>query len=207
MLTSPVTGSCYTAGMTSDTAPETPETLLQLRVTLRKVRPVVWRSLLVPDTIMLYDLHLAIQSAMNWMNCHTHAFKIAGIYYATPFPDVSPASRTKDENSTRLVAALGNQRKFIYDYDCLDRWIHDVRLMGTIPADGPHPVVVCTAGANAAPPEAVGGAKGYRIFRKIIANPAHPEYQAAMDFASDNFDPGFFDINRTNQSLAIYTIP
>ena len=40
----------------------------RLRITLLDVRPAIWRELLVPETITLPKLHMAIQHAMGWTN-------------------------------------------------------------------------------------------------------------------------------------------
>jgi hypothetical protein len=56
-------------------------TIVSLKVTLRGAKPPIWRRLLVPSTMTLGDLHLAIQAAMGWEDCHLHAFDIDGRRY------------------------------------------------------------------------------------------------------------------------------
>jgi hypothetical protein len=48
--------------------------IIQLKVTLRGVRPPVWRRLLMPGTMALSELHTAIQAVMGWHDCHLHVF-------------------------------------------------------------------------------------------------------------------------------------
>jgi hypothetical protein len=57
--------------------------IIQLKVTLRGVRPPVWRRLLMPGTMTLSQLHTAIQAVMGWHDCHLHVFNIGG----EPFGD------------------------------------------------------------------------------------------------------------------------
>jgi len=45
------------------------------RITLRGIAPPVWRQIEVPATCSLWDLHVAIQDAMGWKDCHLHAFR------------------------------------------------------------------------------------------------------------------------------------
>jgi len=40
--------------------------VFSLKVTLRGVRPPIWRRLHMPGTMTLGDLHQAIQAAMGW---------------------------------------------------------------------------------------------------------------------------------------------
>ena len=54
------------------------EGIVSLKVTLRGIRPPVWRRLWVPGRMTLGDLHHVIQAAMGWDNAHLHAFNIAG---------------------------------------------------------------------------------------------------------------------------------
>lgn len=45
---------------------------MRLRITLRDVKPTVWRRLEVSLTATLADLHAAIQAAMGWEDLHLH---------------------------------------------------------------------------------------------------------------------------------------
>ena len=47
----------------------------RFRITLRDIEPPVWREIEVPATYSLWDLHVAIQDAMGWKDCHLHAFR------------------------------------------------------------------------------------------------------------------------------------
>lgn len=60
------------------------ENILSLKVTLRGIRPPVWRRLIVPGTMTLADLHRAIQAAMGWEDQHLHVFHVAGRPYGDP---------------------------------------------------------------------------------------------------------------------------
>jgi hypothetical protein len=46
----------------------------QLKVTLRGVKPALWRRVLVPSRLTLERLHYALQIAMGWTNSHLHEF-------------------------------------------------------------------------------------------------------------------------------------
>ena len=47
---------------------------LQYLVVLAGTDPLVWRRIQVPATYSFWDLHVAIQDAMGWLDCHLHQF-------------------------------------------------------------------------------------------------------------------------------------
>jgi hypothetical protein len=49
-----------------------------------------------------------------------------------------------------------------------------------------------TPGANACPPEDIGGAQGYEEFLDAIRDPQHPEHQVMLDHCGGKFDPRVF---------------
>ena len=55
------------------------KTIVRLKITLRGIKPPIWRRLLMPAT--LGDLHLAIQAAMGWEGDHLHVFDVGGRRY------------------------------------------------------------------------------------------------------------------------------
>jgi hypothetical protein len=149
----------------------------QLRVELLEVTPKVWRRLLLPSTIRLPALHRVLQAAMGWTDSHLHEFVIAGQRYSTPDPDWADELKQRDERRIVLEKALGYQsRCFDYLYDFGDSWHHVVILEEHAPLKS-DALVYCTDGANACPPEDVGGAHGYAEFLAGIADPQHDEHE------------------------------
>ena len=52
------------------------ENLFSLKVTLRGVRPPIWRRLMILGSMTLAGLHEAIQAAMGWEGSHLHTFEL-----------------------------------------------------------------------------------------------------------------------------------
>lgn len=50
--------------------------ILQLKITLKDVKPPVWRRVLVRDDITFYKLHRIIQHAMGWFESHLYEFRL-----------------------------------------------------------------------------------------------------------------------------------
>ena len=46
----------------------------QFLIVLPNTEPLVWRRIQVPESYSLWDLHVAIQDAMGWSDCHLHEF-------------------------------------------------------------------------------------------------------------------------------------
>ena len=40
------------------------------------IEPNIWRRIQVPGKYSFGDLHVAIQYAMGWFDCHLHAFRL-----------------------------------------------------------------------------------------------------------------------------------
>ena len=51
-------------------------TLFELDVRLREIEPPIWRTIEMPGSSSLEDVHYAIQVAMGWTNSHLHQFSI-----------------------------------------------------------------------------------------------------------------------------------
>ncbi len=52
--------------------------VLQFRIELQHVTPLIWRRILVPPDYNFWDLHVAIQDSMGWLDYHLHDFRIRG---------------------------------------------------------------------------------------------------------------------------------
>lgn len=64
-----------------------PGLVYQIKVTLRGVRPPIWRRLQVPGDITLASLHETLQTAMGWTDSHLHQFVIGGRRYGVRSED------------------------------------------------------------------------------------------------------------------------
>jgi hypothetical protein len=53
-------------------------TILPLRIELVGSDPLIWRRVLVPDTVTLGTVHAVIQSVFIWDNSHMHGFRTVG---------------------------------------------------------------------------------------------------------------------------------
>ena len=50
--------------------------LYQFRIVLLEIAPLIWRTIEVPGTYSFWDLHVAIQDSMGWLDYHLHYFRV-----------------------------------------------------------------------------------------------------------------------------------
>lgn len=60
---------------------------------------------------------------------------------------------------------------------------------------------MCLAGANACPPEDVGGLGGYEEFLEAIQDPLHEDHESMRRWCGEPFDPKGFDVNAANRDI------
>ena len=180
----------------------TSKTVYQIKVTLIDSKPPIWRRMIIPDNITLYQLHKILQTVMGWMNSHLHHFIINEEFYGSSEDDEFGDMRTKNESRyklNQLVTRAGF--KFRYEYDFGDSWLHDLVVEKILPAEKGAAYPVCIAGKRACPPEDVGGIWGYEDFLKTISNPKHSEHAEMMEWVGGDFDPEHFNLNAVNAGL------
>jgi len=175
----------------------------QLKITLKDVRPPIWRRLLIASSDNLEDLHIALQIVMGWTNTHLHEFVQGRSRYG--MPDEEFPSDIKDEIDYRLGQILKQEQdKLDYLYDFGDGWEHAVVLEKILPFEPGTVLPACLAGSRACPPEDVGGIPGYEMFLQAIADPSHPEHEDLLNWIGGDFDPVHFDLAQTNDLLREY---
>jgi hypothetical protein len=175
------------------------KTIVALKVTLRDIKPPIWRRLLVPATMTLVDLHEAIQAAMGWYGCHLHGFDIAGRQYGDPqiLEDVA------DETGLTLNGVLrSGVVRFTYTYDFGDNWQHQVLIERTQPALDTDQYPACVAGKRHCPPEDCGGPWNYADLLAAMTDPAYAGHASQRAWIPEDFDPEEFDVADADMDVA-----
>jgi Plasmid pRiA4b ORF-3-like protein len=176
-----------------------PTGVLSLKVTLRNVKPAVWRRILVRGGMTLGDLHVAIQVVMGWQNGHLHAFDVGGEQYGEP----GSMEEIGDENRLTLnrLVKLGVSR-FRYTYDFGDDWEHEILIEKVVPPAAATAFPACVAGKRNCPPEDCGGPFGYADLLEILGSPDHPEREERLEWIGGEFDPEAFSVSAVDATLA-----
>lgn len=172
----------------------------QLKVSLKGIRPPIWRRLQVPCDVTLARLHKVIQIAMGWGGYHFHEFRVGRRRYGVPDPEV-PWDVLSERSARLFQVAPGPKSRIAYTYDFGDGWEHDILVEKVLPAPADTQCPVCTDGRRACPPEDCGGAWGYSEILQALQDPENPDNSERLDWLGDGFDPEAFDLEGINRRL------
>jgi hypothetical protein len=161
-----------------------PKLVHQFLVVLSGTNPLVWRRIQVPEKYSFWDLHVAIQDAMGWLDYHLHEFRLLD---AAEQQVVSIGIPTDDDPEDRpvvpgwqvLLSKFFDQRNWhappaMYASDFGDDWQHVLVHEGFESADDDRKF-----------PRAE--------FLQVIADPDHEEHESTLRWAGGSFDPEAFD--------------
>jgi len=138
------------------------QAVLQIKIWLIGISPMVWRRVLVPAAFTLRELHGVIQVAMGWEGFHLFQFCLRAVRYgswelSTSSPDVTLAD-----------LRLRKGARFIYEYDLNIPWRHEVRIEDRLAPEAGKTYPICVAGDGACPPEDCGGPDAFMEHRDDI---------------------------------------
>ncbi|MGA8832332.1 MAG: plasmid pRiA4b ORF-3 family protein [Desulfomonilaceae bacterium] len=169
----------------------------QMKITLKEVKPPIWRRIQVKGNTTLHALHRTIQTVMGWSDSHLHEFNIFGVSYGDPEQEVG-----SDEKRVRLNKLdLEEQDKFAYIYDFGDDWEHQIVIEKILPIDEKTQYPICLTGKRSCPPEDCGGSTGYMDLLDVLDDPNDPEYEERIEWIGEDFDSEMFDIEQINRRL------
>lgn len=199
---------------------DTPSPIYQLKITLIRSKPPIWRRVLVSSSITLEKLHRIIQAVMEWDDSHSHGFRspkrqpLAEVDVNMTIEEFILARLREmqddpfeNEDQTQINQYLiAVKDRLLYKYDYGDGWDHVIELEKILPPDPELKLPVCTAGRQAAPVDDVGGMWGYYHYLEMRAAPKavrdkDERYSLVKDFFPKGFDPNVFDLEAANARL------
>jgi len=178
----------------------------QFRIELREIEPKIWRVIQVPETYSFWDLHVAVQDAMGWLDCHLHEFTVTDpitrkkLIIGIPTDEEEGFFIKETIPGWKVMIADGfskRNKKAYYCYDFGDDWQHIITLENILPKDKEQTYPRCIAGERACPPEDCGSTPGYEEIVDMLKNPEpdNEEYQEMMKWLGGSYDPEHFDCN------------
>ena len=187
-----------------DPPPTATDRAYTLKITLKDIRPPIWRRIRVPDCT-LDELHEHIQTSMGWTNSHLHHFRIGEQLYGDPelMQENFEEMEYKDSTTTKISDILprdGKRFRFVYEYDFGDSWEHEVLFEGILLAESKVKYPLCLDGARACPPEDCGGPWGYADYLAAIADPQHERHEELLEWRGP-FDQEAFDAKKATREM------
>src|SRR3989344_5216067 len=189
--------------------------IYQLKITLKDIRPPIWRRILFPADATFRNLHEVIQLSLGWTDSHLHDFstekdQYRGLYIDGKITDLEAldgmdplGEPSADERKVLLRDRFKKEGQHIaYTYDFGDSWEHDILLEKILPRRKDAEYPVCLAGKRACPPDDCGGIGGYYHLLEVLADPKHEEHADMLEWLglerADEFDPEEFEIGRAS---------
>jgi len=184
--------------------------VFQFKITLKFIKPPIWRRIQVPETYTFWDLHVAIQDVMGWEDYHLHEFEVnhpitgEKVIIGTPNEELKFFGRKifseYEEKISDWFSEKNRVAEYIYDFG--DNWRHEIKFEKILPRDKNIKYPVCIGGERASPPEDCGGVWGYMEFLEAIKNPSHKRHEEMLEWIGGEFDPEYF-----NPDKVIFTDP
>jgi hypothetical protein len=138
------------AAFAASGAPRGIDQVAQLKVSLARTRPPIWRRVLLPSTDTLGDLHGVIQVLFGWDGDHLHLFDTGKKRYSDGFARLE---ETGNEETIRVRDALAPGGTITYTYDFGADWHCKITLEKTVPRDHGKQYPVCVAFQGDSPVE------------------------------------------------------
>jgi hypothetical protein len=161
------------------------------------------RRLVVPITLRLDRLHLTLQEAFGWMNCHLFEFSVGEERWGIPDPDDHFGPQPIDARKARLCDIIQETgaKTIHYLYDFGDSWEHVIKIEKRLDNTTTEELPLLLDATGRCPPEDVGGVPGYAEYLDAIGDPAHPEHEQMLIWGPGRFDPNV--VNRKALEAAV----
>jgi hypothetical protein len=181
----------------------------QFQISLMEIEPRIWRRILVPSTYNFWDLHVAIQDSMGWLDYHLHAFRGRPKHKRAPIEIGLPPDEIYEDPDVPVVPGWEVQIADIfidpgqvmgYEYDFGDSWQHQVLFEGILLREKGTAYPRCIGGERACPPEDCGSVRGYYRLLEILRDSNHDEYEETIGWLKGHaknyhpYEPDRFDL-------------
>ena len=177
-----------------------PNRVYQFRIDLKGITPTIWRRIQVPEGYSFWDLHVAIQDAMGWLDYHLHVFRMRRKHArAATEIGIPDEFGLMDDREIHPGWEISISDYFLdvgvtaeYEYDFGDGWQHEIVLEEILLREKGRKYPRCIDGAQACPPEDCGGVPGYYRVLEVLADPGNDEHEEMLVWLGGEYDPGEF---------------
>ncbi len=175
--------------------------VIQLNVSLDKSDPIIWRRILIPDSITFFDLHHVLQIVMGWKNSHLFEFIVNDYRIGFVDGDNEGYEDMAEADLITVDTLLSREGlQFKYRYDFGDGWEHSIQIEKIIDSEPGKVYPVCIEGKMNCPPENCGGISGFYNMLEILNDKDHPEFEDMHNWAG-RYNPKKFNLIRINKEM------
>ncbi|PIE94958.1 plasmid pRiA4b ORF-3 family protein [Bacillus fungorum] len=179
--------------------------IYQFKITLKGIRPPIWRRFLVHNEVTFEEFHNIIQVVMGWEDCHLYNFYTNDSYIEEQYDGIdlfASSSGKYDATDTQIGELItAEKQKCLYTYDFGDGWEHEIVLEKILPLDEKTTVPICQKGKRACPPEDCGGPYMYNEIQKALRGEGDLD-EGLLEWLGE-FDPEEFDLDDVNDMLEL----
>lgn len=174
----------------------------QLSIELSYSSPAIRRTVNIPGTLTLADLHTVIQHCFGWQDEAAHRFLVGKIFYSPDSRETTGGSRSSSATALHEVEKdMGFIFSYLYDGGCgweceitLDQTFGDARTI-------PHPVL--TAAEGASPPPCIEDIHDYQsLLAELARSPESHDKILAAHGVPSTFTPNHCDMTAINTLLS-----
>lgn len=174
--------------------------IFEFKLTLLGIEPPIWRRIAVPGGSTFWNLHSAIQDAMQWEGVLLHRFLL-------PRPEfdavdmVSYLDEYSSEEEASFVWAAWERgiadyfrtpgQECRYEYRRVDTWEFSLVLEAIRPRPEKGAYPRCLDGERACPPEN-GTLEDYENMLEVLRDPNHPKHETLRTELGSDYDPELF---------------
>ena len=165
--------------------------IYEFRVTLLGIEPPIWRTIQVSAAYSFWDLHVAIQDSMGWLDYHLHEFRIKKPRGRKPIEIGIPDGESDHDPLPGWKVPIsdyfnepGVRATYVYDFG--DQWLHEILLEGVRIRSKSVNYPVCIDGERACPPEDCGSIDGYKRLIDAISSPGTTVYREKCEWLKNH---------------------
>jgi hypothetical protein len=176
------------------------ERVFSLRMNVVACRPVIWRRLLVRESMWLSRLHDTIQVAFDWFDYQTHAFNLDDLRFGNPLKR-DEFMIEDDRDVTLADLDLEHRALFSYGYHFGEGWQIDIQIEKSGPLEKGVFCPVCIGGERAGPPEDCGGIEAFHDMLACIKEPNTELGREWIEWLGADYKPEACDLEKINKAL------
>ncbi|MBI5382942.1 MAG: plasmid pRiA4b ORF-3 family protein [Opitutae bacterium] len=174
--------------------------VFQLHLKVVACRPLIWRRLLVRESMWLSRLHDTIQVMFDWFDYQTHAFALDDLRFGNPLKREDFVIED-DRDVTLADLDLEHRARFSYGYHFGEGWQVEIQVEKTLAMQKGVRYPTCVAGERMGPPEDCGGIDAFHDMLACIQDPHTDLGREWLEWLGPGYEPERCDLAAINKAL------